>query len=545
MTITPQVRQALTEARGQVWAGHRKDPNFTGCGIGYRRRGGVVTSEPVVVAMVVDKLPAAALSSRRLLPASVRVNGTDYGVDVVEAGPVYASGLADRVAPTSLTTTGPLTGTYRPLVQGCSISNADITYSNPNGRTASPAPAGTVGCFVIDPNGFVYMVSAGHVLAGGINDWSPGSTSNPGDINQPAVPDEIPLHMDPVATITNIATLDTTPDSLDNIVDCGTAIISSPNTVSLTFADDLMPPISAAHPAVGMCIASDWGGNAFLARMDTTLNWVGMPLIGSDAVGAWTTAPQVGMNIEKVGRSSGYSSSTVDATDVIATVRYPDATTNTVIPVTMSGLIWSQYFSIGGDSGAVACQGGDGHTYAVPLILLCPLLQLVQSYYNLPNNPSDNTLTNNLQTKMLTQTVCGNLLIGLVYMNQQTVIGRLTSDTGPAFNQAAAQAYFQQFYATYRPVIASMLTSPGGFTVTPAMATDYGYAVQMLGAQANGGQGLLTSQEEGLAEWAGIYLHAMAASNYTYEQVQALMDDASIYNQVYAYMVNIPTIVLP
>ena len=40
MSIRPEIREALLQGRDQIWARHGKDPNFTGCGIGYRRRGG-------------------------------------------------------------------------------------------------------------------------------------------------------------------------------------------------------------------------------------------------------------------------------------------------------------------------------------------------------------------------------------------------------------------------------------------------------------------------------------------------------------------------
>jgi len=549
MSITPQVRHELTQARGQVWAKHSKDPNFTGCGIGYRRRDGVVTDEPVVIAMVVDKLPAGALSSRRLLPASVRVNGTDYGVDVVEAGPVYANGTLDRAAPQSVTSSGPVTGPYRPLVQGCGISNSGVATSSSSSPTIGPA--GTLGCFVTSVSGAVvieFLLSAGHILAGGPNLWSPSNLSNTGNIVQPAVSDQVltgTTYQDPVAEVTYVSPLDTTPGSLANTVDWGVAQLNT-DYGDTTFAKDLMPPISDGHPAVGMCVGSDAGGNSYLARMDATLQQVGLPMVGMFDVTDGTAAPQVGMHIEKVGRSSGYTSSTVDATDVIVTINYVDPVANALVPVTMSGIIWSQYFTIAGDSGAVACQGGDGQTYVLPPRAPCPLTQAVQGYYNLPSNISDNTLTNNVQAKVLTQTLAGNLLIGLVYMNQQTVISRLGNSTGPAYNQATAQAFFQQLYAKYRPVVVGLLTNPSSFTFTQAMATDYGYALNMLGqTPANGGQGILTSQEYGLGVWLMFTVAGLAQNNYTYQQIQALLDNPLFYDQACSAIASIPTITLP
>lgn len=566
MSIHPEVRRALGKGRDQIWARHGKEPNFTGCGIGYRRRGGVVTDEPVVIAMVVDKLPAGALSSRRLIPSSVTVDGTSYGVDVVEAGPVYASGSATSRSPHDIAWETSITDPFRPMVPGCSIGNSDIlaygqTPGQATGPLQSPAPAGTLGCFAQGPSGQVYVVSAGHIMAGGFNNnWDtntgnrPGSVVQPttdlGNIVQPALADQSgtgSTYTAPVATADYVSSLDTTPGSLVNTVDCGTAVLKDASNSSTSVAQGLMQPISATHPAVGMCIASDGEGNSFLTRMDSTMQTLGMPFLGAQSDTDWVQAPVVGTNIEKVGRTSAYTSSTVDATDAIVTVNYVDNVVGAKVPVTLSGMIWSQYLSLGGDSGAVACAGGDGHTYVLPPNALCGLMTSVQSYYALPANPADNNLTNKLQSKMLTQTITGNLLIGLVYLNQQTIIDRLNTMTGPDHNQTTAQAFFQQIYDTYRPVLISMLTSPSTFTLTPQMATDGMNAWGMLSkAPADGGQGLLTAQEtNAIYNSIVAWLDVIASAGWTYQQMQEWFDTPAWYDGIYQSIVLAPTIVAP
>lgn len=543
MSIKPEIRRALIQGRDQIWARHGKDVNFTGCGIGYRRRGGTVTEEPVVIAMVVDKLPTGALSSRRLIPATVRVDGTDYGVDVVEAGPVYASG--DR----SMTTSSPITGHFRPLMQGCGISNSDLTVPS-NGPKASPAPAGTLGCLVQDANGNPYLVSAGHILAAGVNQFSPGSTTDPGHITQPALVDQGltgTTYNTPVAVTTYTTTLDTTPGSLLNTTDCGAALIDTSVTdLVADFVGGLMPPIDAIHPAVGMCIGTDPTGNSFLADMGATLSELNMSFLGMTVVGAGTVTAEVGMNIEKVGRTSGYTSSTVDATDAIVNLRFIDCVADAYVTVTMSGMIWSQYLTMGGDSGAIACQGGDGHTYVVPPRAGCPLTNSVQTYFALPANSSDNNLTNNFQSKVLTQSAAGNMLIGLVYLNQQTFIDRLGTMTGSAYNQATAQALFQQLYATYRPVIASMLSNPTPFVLTPQMGTDAKTAYNMLAkTPANGGTGLLTHDEILVVNMLLNNFVEAATKGWTYAQCMDYLADPTLYEVIQEIFVYTPTLVSP
>src|SRR5262245_61569140 len=153
MMLDVQVHSALGRARQQIFDAHGPDPAFTGCGIGLRRRGGTLTDEPVVVAMVVKKLPAGAVSRSRLLPRTVEVDGRHWGVDVVEVGPLTLASArgADAAAPN---VGGPITGTFRPLVQGCSISD----YEGPQADT------GTLGCLVRDTSDHTICVLGSNTI---------------------------------------------------------------------------------------------------------------------------------------------------------------------------------------------------------------------------------------------------------------------------------------------------------------------------------------------------------------------------------------------
>src|SRR5215831_17594657 len=104
MTLDRRVIIPLGRARRAIFTAHRADLNFTGCGIGFRRRAGRLTDEPVVIAMVVRKRPEASISRLRLLPRTVDVDGRAWGVDVVEAGPFTDSSLASvpLVAPSAV-----------------------------------------------------------------------------------------------------------------------------------------------------------------------------------------------------------------------------------------------------------------------------------------------------------------------------------------------------------------------------------------------------------------------------------------------------------
>ena len=107
--------------------------NVVATGVGFKTVGGVQTDEPAVIVSVVKKLPLIQL------PESSRVPKTISGVqtDVIETGRVFA--LQDP------------TQKMRPARPGVSIGHYQIT-------------AGTLGCLV-QRDGQVYILSNNHVLA--------------------------------------------------------------------------------------------------------------------------------------------------------------------------------------------------------------------------------------------------------------------------------------------------------------------------------------------------------------------------------------------
>jgi hypothetical protein len=568
--LDSKVQAGLEQASKQLFSAHADDPNFTGCGIGFRRRDGKVTSELAVIAMVVNKLPAGAVSRRRLLPATVAGGGRDWGVDVVEVGMVTPCGpararkpakfsqparahaavgaapeavpaagplaatvvTADVIRPDAFAFGGPITDRMRPPLQGCSISNLNAVESD----------NGTLGCYLKD-DGIEegkYILSTNYVLAR-VNQ----AAVDPGEsIIQPAAVDG-GTNLDEVAFVFGFA-----PLVQGGTVDAAVALMDPDQNFSEDVAGGLMARISADHPAVGMVVASDWQSNSFLCRMDNVLSQLndalgnGLSLIPASESQSCVVAPEVGMIMEKVGRTSGYSSCPVDAIGVHVKVNYfaDNAQDSTVIVLT--DMIWTQFFSASGDEGAVACQGGNGRTFVLPPTAACPVLSAVESYYGVPAT-NDNTLTNQIQSKFLTQSACGNLLIGLVYLNAQVVIDRLQADQGPGFNQAAAQTVMQQFYAQYRGLIAAQIASPDPNTViTEQNLEDLQPIMTEIGAAPPDGQGLLT-YDEALA-MVRIYLGVAAETiGMNYFQLINYMNDPGVYNNVFGILAQVPTIKLP
>lgn len=545
MKIDAAVHEEMKLAKTRLYEQHRDDPNFTGCGIGFRRRNGKVTDELVVIAMVVDKLPAGAVSQRRLLPATVSGNTGTYGVDVVQVGPIYAgAGPRPAGAQGSLPTGGiggPITEPFGVPLQGCSVSNEDPAQYPDN--TAH----GTFGCLVEDKAaGVIGMLSTNSVLSalGGLL-----ALSDP--IVNPATVDNGEINI-PFATLYSSVQLQESP--IVNQVDVAMAKLDNQNSYTQDVAGGLMAPISSTHQAVGIALAWDMQGDCFLSRMDLALQQLNCNLMaGVDAV----ATPEVGVNIEKVGRTSGYTSSTIDAIDVQVLVHYTADTQhfpNAVDHYEFEELIWSQYLFVDGDRGSVACVGGDGATFvSYPPASSCALLANAQSYYALPNLTSDNQLTNEIQKTFLSQSQTGTLFIGAVYMNMNTFVTRLQQDTGTAYSQATAQAAAQAYYNSYRDLIATEMAA-GPDSTTTVSSTDANDAINLVLDVTGYKYDSTTSTysvtgpytvPEAQNAWVITYLLGTGMVNMTMQQAIAYMAEGSIYEFVYNTLLKVPTIELP
>ena len=103
----------------------------------YEKEGAVDESQRVVRFYVTKKLPPDQLDKKDLIPDKIRVGLKRYKTDVVEVGEVEPLVFTDRV---------------RPLQVGYSVGHYMVS-------------AGTIGGFVFDRGGNIYILSNNHVLA--------------------------------------------------------------------------------------------------------------------------------------------------------------------------------------------------------------------------------------------------------------------------------------------------------------------------------------------------------------------------------------------
>jgi hypothetical protein len=517
MGLDSRTQASLEAAVRRVFAEHGHDPNLTGCGFGYRRRGGERTTELAVIAMVGRKVSAGLVSRQRLLPAKVG----EWGVDVVEVRRPSRHAATSATSPTAEHTS--LKEVWRPVIQGVSIGNLK-----------DDRLAGTLGAIVVDKSdSTVCVLSSNHVI--GRND----NAANGEAITQPAPADDHDhAAANKVATFKRAVPISNVPGTTTNHVDAAIARLDDPSGYSADVAFGLMKPISPTHPAVGMVVAGDPGTNCFLTRMDNTLTALNVRLIQETDGSICTAKPALDMNIEKVGRSSGYSSSTVDALGVIVKIDFsPAANGSDVRP--MADMIWTQSFALDGDSGAVVCAGGNGHGFVEPKPQQgCDILGATGTYYNLPLT-DDNALTSQIRDQFLAQSQLGRLLAGMIYQNSQVLLDRLAGKTASAYEQGYAKTYYQR----YRDLVAGVLGNPNSTTTVTSnnVADLQNIIIGMSGGGPLNFRPVLTPAETSAAMTLCNDVFAKTVGM-NYQQIVAFMNQASTYHTVVDKLNTLPSV---
>lgn len=505
----------LKRAKAKIMRQLRGHPDVTAVGYGIRRRGGRATDEPAVIVSVTRKRPFGYVSTTRLLPSTVRVGGRTYEVDVHESGTFVLS--AARRAPTCRLVAGtdvnPITEQVRPVPIGCMVAN----------KTTNKA-FGTLGCLVRDnDDGSLGWLATAHAL-----DALRGA--NAGDvIGQPG--DGSGDEIGTLARFTRFSTGETA------LADAAFIKMNSGITYTESFARDLMTPISATHKILGIHLATGLGGSSLFMRIDNVLKALNVHLEGTD----YAATPSIGINVEKVGFGSAYTSSEIVALGTTPVAFGDDMfadSSETTFP--FSDLVQVDTgFTWFGDSGAVVAAGGDGQTrLAVPDCQLpnpwvpCAMLTTLGTYYNIPLN-GDNDIADQLRDTFLSLSLTGRLLNRAVYANFDTVISRVQG-TGTAEEQSAALTYYQKYHDFAKQV----LDNPDD---PSAKVTQ-----QHLDDARNALSGLYQTEKLTDSEYNGLldlYNSTFAPTlSMNYDQIVAYMNQPRVYSRTYSKLAAINTV---
>lgn len=311
-------RYLASVVNGRFREAFMRDPNILGSAFGRRIVGGDLTDQPAAVVYVARKVSEEYLPPSRLLPRRAYVGHDWIDVDVVETGPIY---------PLSFT------AHERPAPSGISITRF----------LDSPMDAGTLGALVTDLSAkepTLAILSCNHVLANE-NAGAAGDV-----IVQQGTLDGGTSPADDIAKLTRFVTINAT----GNVVDCAIATVNNSNDVVNQMKNNLMAVPTVAHPAVGLLFAGGCN-RTYMNPIGSVLSQLNVQFASGPGA---TVAATVGMHVEKVGRTTEYTTSTILEIDASITIPYNFGN------ATFDHQISTAWLSSAGDSGSVICQGGAG-----------------------------------------------------------------------------------------------------------------------------------------------------------------------------------------
>jgi len=392
------------KARGLVralkkthWQRLKTDRNVIGTAFGQRTAHGEKTDEPALVIYVIRKSPKASIPPSRLLPRRMYIGGDCVEVDVVETGPIYAFEF---------------TGRERPATDGISVGHFNIT-------------AGTIGSVVTDnTDGSMCILSNNHVLA----DENAGAIGDA--IIQPGAFDGGSPPGDTIATLKRFVTLMPT----GNLVDCAIGQVTQGSVIDQVH-NNIFAVASPGHRAVGLLFA----GSCNLTIMNPIDTVLAQLNIAFPAGAGSTVAPDIGMNVEKVGRTTEYTSATIQEIDVTVQVGYESLGT-----LEFYGQFTTKWMSDGGDSGSLVYEGGDGGEVDKCDGGGCSSTSAVEAQLSV-DLKQERCMADVVRDKFLRQTRIGRWAVDLFYLNEERGLERLNSTTTEAADREYARKLFDKY----------------------------------------------------------------------------------------------------
>lgn len=370
-----KARALVRAAKQNLWPQLARNRNIAGAGFGRKVVGGRAPEGPAMVVYVVKKLARQVIPVSLQLPRKIYVGGECVDVDVVETGPFYTQSFTAR---------------ERPAPSGISIAHLNVT-------------AGTLGCVVNDnTDGSLCVLSNNHVLAN-------ANAGAVGDIVvQPGPADGGTTPGDDIGKLKRFIPVDC---AATNRVDCAIASVSRAD-VDAAFKNGLMPYPSADHPAIGLLFAGG-GGRTILNPIRDVMNMLNISfLAGANAIGN----ADIGMAVEKVGRTTEYTTGQVMEIDVTTSVgpyQCGDAQ--------FDGQIATCTMGCPGDSGSLVCAGGKGE--CADLDCGCGTSSAAVNVFGLDIS-LDRMVEKEFRTRYLSRTRVGRYLIEVFFLNEGNILQR-------------------------------------------------------------------------------------------------------------------------
>ena len=317
----------LVAARDHVVEKYMGRPGVNGVGIGAKTVAGRRSGVTSIRVYVTRKRPSQYLPAGTELPRSIRVKGRTVAIDVVQAGPFFPLHLLSRADETrslaGAATEDAYPHRYRPVPFGVSIAHQDVT-------------AGTVGCLVTDnTDGSTVVLSNNHVLANSNLAEIGDPIVQPGPADQGIVGPDTVAHLKRYVEI-KIGTINYADAAIATPVGVGTFVNESPEGV--------INPISSQHQPVGLLFAGDCSGMILACSASRIASLLDVSFPNGFVV------PSAYMLVEKVGRTTGWTVSSISDIGLEMKVAFPGGV------ATFGDLFMMERFGHAGDSGSIIVQ---------------------------------------------------------------------------------------------------------------------------------------------------------------------------------------------
>lgn len=374
-----KARSLVSVYKAKNWEGLSSDRNIIGAAFGRRIAHDEITDDPALVVYVIRKTPKKFIPPSRLLPRRIYIGGDCVELDVVETGPIYPQSFTAR---------------DRPAPAGVSIGNAN------------EISAGTLGSVVIDnTDGTTCILSNNHVMA------RQNAAALREMIVQQGLFDGGLSPADDIATLKRFVMINATGNTVDGaIAQVIVPTVGGPNVID-QIKNNIIQVADPGHPAVGLHFA----GSCNRGIMNPITNVLNQLNISFPAGAGSTVAPDIGMDVEKVGRTTEYTTSTIKEIDATVTIPYDgfgDATFDDQITV--------GYYSESGDSGSLVYQGGAGGDENQ---CGCGLTHAAEDLLQV-NLKQEQCMAEVVRDKFLRQTRIGRWAADVFFLNEERLFAR-------------------------------------------------------------------------------------------------------------------------
>ena len=403
-----KTRSLVSAAKKMHLQQYFKQSNIVGMGFGKKRVNGRWTDELCAQIYVMKKVPKAFLPPSRLLPRKLYIGGDCIEVDVVETGPFHPLSFTSR---------------ERPAPSGISIGHFSIT-------------AGTLGCLVTDlTDGRMCILSNNHVLAAENAGLIGDAILQPGPFDGGVDP------ADRIATLKRFVMLN---NPSPNTVDCAIAEVLNLADVIDQMKDNLMAVPSPNHRAVGLLFAGSCN-SMIMNPIEQVLAQLNIQFLAGTGS---TVAAELAMNVEKVGRTTEYTTGTITGIDATVTVGYG------IGDLTFDNQILTAWMSDGGDSGSIVCEGGKGSNEDNCCGSSSAASRILQRNLKL-----DIALEKPFREEFLNRTLVGRFLIDTYFNNEDYIVDRANGAKIKAEDRSFAQSIYDKYIEKLRKVAVDPMKS--------------------------------------------------------------------------------------